>query len=304
MAITGVIGSPGGGAAFDGRFISAIFSAGAGNALETAWDAADINSYPGGGATTIFDVSGNGNHFRRGNGANSNSIPSFQGVAGNLSANEHFLFENANGPDCIGLLAASNPAAFNLFHRDNGAFGVLTAFYFDGVTSQRACQFSTTTRTGSGTDFGQGVIFDVTGGIGGVPANSQLEVVVSRASANTALYKGSAVFALNRPGWNIVGLSLNEAGGSNGAFFYANGGYVLVAGGASTWDGTYSSPASGNAKYRARFGAYGLNTTNGSVFDGSAPNSRWGFGGVWSRAPAKAEFDAIYALMGPRYGLF
>lgn len=73
--------------------------------LKLCLDAGDINSYPGSG-TKWLDTSGNGYDFDFGDGSTSSTYPTFNGVAGNLSANEFF---SSDGGDYFSYDSANEP---------------------------------------------------------------------------------------------------------------------------------------------------------------------------------------------------
>ena len=103
--------------------------------------------------------------------------------------------------------------------------------------------------------------------------------------------------SLDNSAWNMIGMSLTEATGSGGAFFYLNGAYNQV-GSADTFNANYTSPSSSAAAAIMRIGAPGTGASHLNNL------TRLGMVAFWEgTALSKANFDTIWTQVRIRYGL-
>lgn len=251
--------------------------------LKLCLDAGDSDSYTSG--QSWLDRSGGGYDFFRGadNGASSDD-PTFNGAAGGLSINEYW---SVDGGDFFNY-DTTEEAWMNNIHKNNADFSILAWIWqnasadFTPICGDRASNtpsFSFYQGIGSGLLIG----VDNTGGGGfgclNVSADSEGQFAE----------------------WSLVGLTLDEAAGAGGSFFYrgdSNGnGYDQVSS-VDTFDGTYTSPSASNSADNFNILAQGGNLSVASN------NTRLAMLAIWEGGHiTKANFDSIWDNTKGRMGL-
>lgn len=243
--------------------------------LALALDAGDGASY-GGTVQTWTDTSSGGRDFFRGADGNaSTDDPTFNGTAGNLTRAEYFSFDSSD----FFTKASSNGTFENSWHQDAAIFSLLFAFFNPSGAASQQCVLSTSTQGGAAQE---GIIFTI-------QADNTLRLLVKNdAGGNVAIITNTE--ALDTNAWNIVGFSINEATGAAGARFFVNGVQ-------ETATSTYTSPGTGDAETTARIGARG---DGGVAFLNSARLAAFA---MWDIALTEGNFDALYSLTRPRFGI-
>lgn len=229
-------------------FIDVLTRLGMTTNLMVCLDAGDGTSYTSG--QTWTDRSGNGYSFFR--GADSGSAaddPTFNGSAGAKSTNEYF---SSDGGDYFRLNQA-NPTWVQNIHKDNAIFSIMMWVYHDTLPSVSG-NFTYLAGTAGGTT---GFEFVVNTG-------DNLQFLVFNATA-LPLNVGNSV-DITADTWQLYAVTVNEA--SNATNFYVNTSNSLS-------NGTYTSPATGNASYTLEF----LN--RGNAFNPAPTGIRTAFLGMW-----------------------
>lgn len=251
--------------------IGAISGAGLSSGLQVCVDAGDFQSWGNASLQTWADMSPNGNFFFRGSGSDATSAdPTFNGPVGYLPS--YWSMDGTQSFIYRGVV--TNTAAFQAIHRDNASFSIAALVYVPSTGT-----------ISTANDYCGDIV--TTGFRFGAKTSGRLTFLVANTGATVVEKTGDSSLAI---GWHFVGVSVTEAVGSG--FLYADGSYALVSG-TGPFNATYASPAAGDA--------------NGvmKIAGPTAPqaNSRISFLALWSRALAKTEFDALWALMRSRFGL-
>lgn len=237
--------------------IEGIQQAGMTSGLVGAWDLTDVLSYSGTGQT-VADRSGNGNDVYLGATSGSEgSDPAF-------SVNKLTF----NGSQFLKLVAASNPAAVNTFHKDLATL----AGFFGGRTTASGGGLFGTMDAAVGADDG----FDW-----------RYDSILAKKNGANLLSKSRD--AAPSAGKHMLAFSLDEAGGAI-SYFWEDGAYAQ-AGAANTWDGAYTAPDTANADRTLELCSRG--NGQGPLANGS---EMWWFA-IWSVFYPKASFDALRLLM-------
>lgn len=242
--------------------IQAITAAGLTSNLQLCLDAGDSASYTSG--TKWLDQSGNGYDFFLGSDGGGTDDPTFTGTAGTRTSywtgdgSKYFTYDT------------TNETWMQNIHKNNANFTL-----FAVVRGTTAGVSGTLASDGTGTGFkwtwartGTQILTVQNAGVGVLSA--------TKASADVG---GQ---------WSLVAVSLNEATGAGGGFFYHDGSA------SSTFDSTYSSPAAGNATSTMNVGASGGGA--GGFLTGLACFA------AWSTALTSANLDALYAQIRARFG--
>lgn len=199
--------------------------------LRLCLDAGDASSYSSG--QKWLDRSGGGYDFFLGaDGTVSATDPTFNGGAGQASANEYF---SVDGGDYF-TYDTTNETWINNLHKDGAKLTILTWVYRNGAG---ACGWLGTS--------------------GNNTSNVGIEYMVFGGAALFRVCKGSAGYALsnsattvNDTAWNFVAVSIDEAAAS---------GFWNINGGVTTFDPTFTTPSAANATYTANIGALGNAST-------------------------------------------
>lgn len=254
------------------------------NGLVCRLDAGNSSSYSGSGDTfgNLVSVPADGsgqsaNDYTRGAGGGTDK-PTFNGSAGGLSASEYWSFD---GVDDTFQLSGSNTTFINSLHQDNAAFTLIAMMRTPALITPANTIFATHARTGNT----RGIAFDIN------DSGSSLRLFVGTNSL-AALDVTSSV-TLSTSTIYMVGVSINEATGSNGLLFYANNGSKST----SSDTSTYSSPASGNAAATARIGSL---TDNSKYFGTGTRFYQWL---MYNRALSEGELDQNFNFLRGRYGI-
>lgn len=241
--------------------------------LQLVLDAGDSSSYSSG--QKWLDLSGNGYDFHLGAGSSASSDdPTFNGSAGGLSRNNYFSFDGGD----VFTYDSSNETWMDNLHKNNATF-TIAGWFYTSTTNDDHVLFGTGAATtgivvkahGDGT-----VRINVYNG-----SSSELEITTSDAMSDEA--------------YHFFALSLDEAGGSSGSFFYLDGDYMQVSS-ADTFNGAYSSPSSDAASTMEIGGRPG----SGSPDELLSGDRIAGFM-AWSTNLSKANLDTLYASTKVRF---
>lgn len=260
------------------NFYDDIVSAGLDTNLKLVLDSGATDSY-GGTGQTFFDLTASDADFYFGaTSGSSTDDPTFNGTAGGLSSAEFMSFD---GGDFFEL-TTTNPTFVENMHKNNALVSAL-------------CWVNPGTATGEHHIFGTG---------GSTNAFIGAEFSINNYGTRWAVRgTGTNVFTKNTDSstlssvWHLVGVSIDEAGGASGSFFYIDGNYDQVSA-ANTFNGAYTSPSASSATYPIQVGANGASTNpfvNGTKLAGLM---------VWEGvALTKANFDTIWNVQKGRFGL-
>jgi hypothetical protein len=241
-------------------------------------DAGDLVSYAAGQTWTDQNAV---NSFYRGAGSGSEgSDPTFNGTPGALSANEYWSFDAGD------YFTSINPNPCEAFHKNNAAWSVLVIAYFASYASpaQAASFIGDASTTFSGTGF----IFNV----GTTTSSRTLGWGVNNGAGVAGASRSSSLLLSAAPSWNIFGMSLDEAAGPGGSFFFANGS-------TETFDGTYTSPSAGSSSGTLGLGAHQAATGSQNL----SANQRLAAIAAFPSALSVGHFNSIFADMRGRFGL-
>jgi hypothetical protein len=255
-------------------FYAALQSIALTSNLQLCLDAGDSASYTSG--QKWLDRAGGGYDFFLGSDVTSQaSDPTFTGSVGNRGAYWSF-----DGGDFFTYDSANETWMTNI-HKDNAAFSLVAIYYQDGATDDIALA-----ATGNASE---------TGFLFYIPTTRKLDFSVQ--NAGTPVLGFLADTALSAGSWHMVGVSVNEATGAGGGFFYADGSYSKVSS-ADTFNSTYSSPSAGAATSKMCIGRF---TEAGA--SQTADGQRMSCLAAWSTALTKANMDSIWSAMRDRFGI-
>ena len=266
MRRAAAIGAVAGKANYGTLLYDAIVAASLTTNLQLCLDAGDPASWPGSGLKWL-DRSGNGYDFFLGTDGTT-AAPTFVGAAGNRQS--YWLFNAAS----YFTYDTTNETWMQNLHKNNAVFSCIEIGY---------------STSGSPTLWGDSA------GTTGIRRDTYRTMVVNNATATVNSKTGDTTD--NENAWNLSGLSLTEATGAGGGFFYLNGAYNQVSA-SDTFDSTYSSPAAGNASHTFQIGATGNASTPSGIGSRISCVAIWG-----GTAISKANMDTLWASMRGRFGL-
>lgn len=252
--------------------LQAITDAGRLTGLRLALDPADIASYSGSG--NWLDTSGQNNHY-----APSTGDPVFNGTPGGLSEDEFWVGDGTTDGWFVETAAQTFAEPF---HQNNATFTFMWAVYLNGVTNQSGTVFADSESLAS---TGRGIRVRWAHD----PLDEGLEVIlqVNKGSSPAVLLATSVANVFDgvkvTPGWNILGISVNEASGSGGTFF--------CNGQSETFVPTYSSPSATAAGTQAN------TVVQATVSANIGPVA------AWNVAQGATGMNAVYDQLKVRYGL-
>lgn len=252
--------------------MSALTTASLTTNLKLCLDAGDSASYTSG--QSWLDRSGGAFDFFLGSdGSPGASDPTFAGTAGYLGSywlfngSQYFTYDSPN-------------ETWMQIHLNNSVFTLIAFYYYLGGNNRIAgTDAGSASNIGFTYDSGATQNFLVTNGVPGTSIN--------------VLGTSNAVSSI---GWHMVGLSLNEATGAGGGFFYHNGGYDQSSG-SDTFNSTYTSPSASNATYTMQLSALGNATSP------TGASNKLACLAMWSIALTKANMDTIWTAMRGRFGI-
>ena len=256
--------------------IEAITTAGLTANLQLALDAGDSNSYSGSGQKWL-DTSVNGYDFFRGATSSPDADdPTFNGVAGELSSSEYWLFDGSQ----TFTYDSANETFMDDFHQD-GAIGSMVGWIYP---KSGAFNFLWLTGPGSTNQIWSSFAVD---------NNVKLCFKVAD-GVDPVSHTKTADNAMTADAWHFVGITISENGGDV-SFFYRDGAPDEV-GSASTFDAAYASPSASGSTSTLEIGGGGATLFN--------PNgSRISQFAVWSGSViTKANFDTLYDATKGRFG--
>lgn len=252
--------------------MQAITNAGLTSNLQLCLDAGDPASYSSG--QSWLDRSGNGYDFFLGaDGSGTATDPTFNS-AGRKS------YWSFDGGDYF-TYDTTNETWMQNLHKDNANYTLVFFVYKVGVPT-----FLMSDNDGSSST---GVLFSARSG-----GADRIEIFIFN-GVGTVLSKTSDS-AVPPNAWHMIAVSLNEATGAGGGFFYLDGAYAQV-GGSDTFSSTYSSPSAGSAGSTMHLCSLG--TGNTPVVTGTLCFAT----AAWSTALTKANLDAIWTAMRGRFGI-
>jgi len=250
-------------------YIGMITKLGLATDLVLCLDPGDSNSYSSGQQWS--DVSGDSNHYYRGTTSGSDSTdPTFNGIAGNESANE---FWSVDGGDYFTPTAAHTFAS--TWHQNNAAFTLIMVVKL-GTEAVNQTLFSTLTSTPSGTGITLAIVASLS-----VP-----QLSIYNAGTPVADFAVSSVIADDD--FVFIAYSIDEAGDYGDAF-------GVVGAFLNEFDPTYDTPAAGAADGAPNIFA----TTNGST--PMTSGSRLAAVLAWDRALTPAEVSRVRNALSLRF---
>ena len=244
--------------------------------LEVALDAGDATSYTSG--QSWKDLSGNGIDFFRGtDGTAEASDPTFNGSPGKLTLNEYWSFD---GGDQFRYDSANETWMQNM-HKNSALFTLLTFVYL-GSTSNQGIMGTGTGSADVGIEYR-------------TKAAEEQELRIF-AGGSTSITKRTDA-AVSTGAFHMLALSIDEATGAGGGFFYKDGAYDQV-GAADTFDATYTAPSAASATYTLELGSRGNTSQN------LTSGSRMACFAAWEgTALTKANLDDIWSRMRDRFSI-
>lgn len=248
---------------------AAVSGAGLGTNLVVCVDAGDFQSYSSTSSQSWVNRATAASAFAL------VSSPVFNGAIGYLPA-----YWSLNGLQYF-TYQATNLSSVETFHKDNASWSAFALVYF-------ASQSLGTYFWGDAANAGVGMALAVD--------TSSRPVLVVTGTAGALVLAVTASAQLS-PGWHGFGVSVSEAMGASGGFFYLDGAYSPIVGGASNFTATYASPSANNSANRLAIGAQG-------ALSNLLPNgARLSAVAFWAQAITKANFDTVWALVKSRFGL-
>ena len=268
-----------GGAAGTG-FLADIQGVSLDNTLFCCLDAGALDSYDG-SSQTWTDQTGNGNNFYLGaDGTATATDPTFAGVAGAESASELFSFDGGDY-----FTAIANSAEMNAFHHNSADFSIMMWAFCPtgGWDDGRFLSNSNATSTTDG----------ISWGIQGPGTADDVFLLVLKNAESSALTEATAVTAhVAEADWNLIGLSVNEASGTNDSFFYKRSG---VSSTITAFDAAYNAPTAVDATYTTKLGTVG-NAAAGTIKSGTKMAGVF----MFSSSLSQANMDSIYTATNGR----
>lgn len=241
--------------------------------LKLCLDSGDVASYSGTGQSWL-DTSGNGYDFFRGATSSATTDdPTFNGTAGNLTANEFWGFD---GGDFFQYDTVNESWMENI-HKDNAQATIIYWGYWPAPVGVSSAVCGT-----------RGVSTAHTGFIFQRNAGTTLIYVVNNAGASV-LNIGMAATMID-DAWQFTAVSIDEAVGANGAILQLNSTQEL-------FTSTYASPSAGAASFPLRIGDRG--NSDSILLNGS----KTGMFAAWDRALTAAELQQVYEATRSRFGV-
>jgi len=246
--------------------------------LKMCLDAGSSDSYSGSGEDYLDLTANNTDFFLGSTGSADGDEPTFAGSAGDLSINERF---SVDGGDFFRHNGA-NPAWLQTFHKNNAAFTIIHVYFMPAGGGAGGHL------NGDYPNVANGPGFNITVDNSG---NDEYRVLVRNDSTTNSLIASSSASAIDNNAWNFVMLSLDEAGGASGSFWYANGSTI------NTFDAAYTSPGTGSATHTLEifaFGNAGSKMPSGSLHAITA---------MWDTNLSEANADSLWGDIRERFGL-
>ena len=205
--------------------------------LKLCLDAGHETSLPA-ASTKWIDLSGNSpNNFALGDSTGAEGKdPTINGTAGRRSSSEYLSFDGGDNLEYEG----TNPTWMENVHKNNAKFSIMAWVYLTSIDTTQ-CIIAN-----------NGIGSNVVGFTFHVSTASVMRMYVSKEAAPNVL----AVLATANPvinAWNFLSVSVDEAAGSNGSFFFTNGTVDL-------FDATYASPTTGSGGLQLDIGSSGNST--------------------------------------------
>lgn len=257
--------------------IDIITGLGLTSGLKLCLDAGDAASYdPAVQTDKWLDTSGNGCDFFRGSGTGSDAAdPTFNGTAGNLSANEFFSFD---GGDFL-RYDSTNEAWMNNLHKNNAVYTIFSVFYIP---------YSTTSSQ---------VFFGTRGRYQGVSARCVISTDITELGVWQNL--GGANLNVTTPntrnpsGFSTYGLSVDEPTGA---------GVVNLDGTTTTFTATYTGTTSSTKPAgTCTIGARTEDASNDQILQNGA---KIAMTAVWEgTALSSAQLESLRNAVRGRYGI-
>lgn len=263
-----------------GTMLYALYEAGlVSPSLRVCLDFGDDDCYSSG--QTVNNLApDDATDFWRGNDANSdNTDPTFNGVAGNMSANEYFSFAN----DWFQRKSAHD-TALNAMHKDAAKWGAFVVIQHDLQPNPKGIFGDADNTTGVGNP---GVAWWFSGG-------SSPKLTVTAMSETTLMLNKASDASLPGATWMALAVSIDDP--ANSGFLWRDGGYLQV-GSQNTFACQYPAPPTTPANFALQIG---------SVADGNASLDGHFMAAfmLWSGvAPSKSQLDVLYSRIKSRWSL-
>ncbi len=254
------------------NFFGDLVALGLTSNLKLCLDAGAAASYASG--QTWADLTANGNDvFRGADGSASSDDPTHNGTPGDLSSGEYWSVDAA---DFFRLVAGSNPTSVEDMHKNNADFTVAAFVYVQGAATLQGIFGTAADNTGN-----VGVQFIL---------NSSEQPTLEVVNGSGFSLSKTWASAISTGAWHMLAVSLDEAAGGTGSFFFVDNS-------TSTFDGTYSSPSASAATYKAEIGAAG------NAVKPLANTSRIGGLFVWSESLTTGQMTSVWNATKGRFGL-
>jgi hypothetical protein len=259
------------------NFYQKLVGLGLGTNLKLCLDAGAAASYPGSGQSWL-DLAGSGYDFFLGAGSGASSDdPTFNGVAGALSANEYFSFDS----DDLFRYDSANEAWMNNLHKDSCQWAFVALFYIGSLAATQGLLGNTAASNAS-------VGVDLTVQTSGVP---QINVRNGSGSAAAATESPTSGFPLSAGAWQFLAMSVDEASATGNMNWNVNGNQ-------DTDDVAFSSPSASDATFTLEIAA------RGSINAELSSGSRMACFAMWEgRHLTHSEIDSVFQAIRGRVGI-
>lgn len=245
--------------------------------VKTVLDAGDVASYNGTGQTWVDPESGVMDFYLGATSGVTTDDPTFNGTAGRLSRNEFFQFDGGDEMREVTDFSADYP-----WHKDNATFTLIVIYYRPAANTGLRFPFLANHNQGT-TDIG--IVFQVE------TTSDRFHLDVHNGTATPAS-NNNADFTTVFDRFGYCALSVNEAVGTNGMFFYTDKGIDFDS-------STYTSPSASNPSdgvpVIGRLGTAGTGR--------AANGDRIAMLIAFSTALPRGAAQAIYEGLRSRYGL-
>ena len=271
-SISPMMGASGGAAASPG-FLGDIEGVSLDTNIICCLDAGAEDSYDGSSQDWLDLTETNIDWWRGTNDGAAANDPAFNGTSGNESSSEYFSFDGGDW-----LTVKTQPAGFQLWHKDNAEFTAVFWIFIPtgGMNNSRFISDCTSNAASTGFKFG-------TEGSGTSDdffcqcLNSTTSPPMTGTSSETAHVTENA--------WNMIAVSIDEAAGAGGSFFYKRAGASSTI---DTFNAAYASPSTGSATFDMHIGADG--GTGSPVVSGTRMAGVF----LFSTNLSQANLDSIY----------
>jgi hypothetical protein len=268
----------GGGVAAPKSMFTVLSDAGFESNILVCLDIADSSCYSGSGQNILDLHTSNMDFTRGGTDTATTDDPTFVGTAGDLLEGTYFRFD---GGDLIDINVTVS-SGLNSLHKDSADFTSIQIWQIPSTTD-----YTLFSMPDGNDDADIGTQHSLSGA-------AKPRITVRNGSSGYS-FLATTDDAVSTGAVHFLGVSIDEATGSGGSFFYKDGAYDQVSS-ANTFDATYTSPSS-SAADGVTLGA------TATDFHSKVQNlTRFFISAVLDFSVTKAQMDGIYADIKGRFG--